>query len=999
MATTAKKFQKSYFDVLGLCCSSEVPLIEKILKPLEGIVEVSVIVPSRTVIVVHDNLLISQIEIVKALNQARLEANVRVYGEANYGKKWPSSYAMASGILLSLSLSKFLYHPMQWLAVGAVAFGLPQIILRSIAGVRRLTLDINILVLIAVGGTIALRDYLEAGFIVFLFNIAEWLESRASHKATAVMSSLMGMAPQKAILAETGQAVDAEDVMVNTVLAVKAGEVIPIDGVVMEGKCDVDEKTLTGEPFPVAKQIESIVWAGTINLNGYISVKTTALAEDCVVAKMAKLVEEAQNSKSKVQRVIDHICKYYTPAVVLISTGLAVVPAALRTHHLKYWFQLALVVLVSACPCALILSTPVASFCALAQAARTGLLIKGGDYLEILAKIKIIAFDKTGTITRGEFMVTDFQSISDDFSLNTLLYWVSSIESKSSHPMASALINYGWSNSIEPKPENVKEFQNFPGEGICGEIDGKNIYVGNKKIAMRAGCGTVPTLGDDTKAGQTIGYIYSETTPVGIFSLSDACRSGVVEAINELKSMGIKTSMLTGDSHGAAMHAQDQLGQALEVVHAELLPEDKVRIINELKKDGPTAMIGDGVNDAPALATADIGISMGISGSALVTETGHITLMSNDIRKIPQALRLAVRTKWKIIQNIAISIFTKVVILALAFAGHPLVWAAVLADVGTCLLVILNSMLLLQGSSREGKRSCKSSHSQHVHNHASHGSCGHLQHGDHGRDTCGTDDRHDKCSHSAPTHQQCCSHGSLQNLCEPQTKHMCASRHKSGPVKEGSCGKDNCTSSVNTHDDCLGSEGFAESKHNHHGDCTMVAHDMASEKIHNHSCSNKVNTCDNQLSNDRIGTCGTNHRHSCSESGHCTKNASQNHSISITCGTNHLNSRLVPTEEVLEDGHDHHSRDEEITTSNGDCLNHRDGHFGCKKHGNHFSSHETIDIMIEEHHGDSMATHACKSLENREIGACCKSFRKECGSKKKCIGAGLGGSLSEIVTE
>ncbi|KAF8400199.1 hypothetical protein HHK36_013495 [Tetracentron sinense] len=1003
MATTANKLQKSYFDVLGLCCSSEVPMIEKILKPLEGIVEVSVIVPSRTVIVVHDNLVISQIQIVKALNQARLEANVRVYGEANYGKKWPSPYAMASGILVLLSLFKFLYHPMQWLALGAVAFGLPQIVLRSIAGVRRLMLDINILALIAVGGTIALRDYLEAGFIVFLFNIAEWLNSRASRKATAVMSSLMGMAPQKAVLAETGHVVDAKDVMVNTVLAVKVGEVIPIDGVVVEGKCEVDEKTLTGEPFPVAKQIESIVWAGTINLNGYISVNTTALAEDCVVAKMAKLVEEAQNNKSKVQRFIDNLSKYYTPAVMIISAGVAVVPVAVRAHNLNHWFQLALVVLVSGCPCALILSTPVASFCALAQAARTGLLIKGGDYLEILAKIKVIAFDKTGTITRGEFVVTDFQSISDDFSLNTLLYWVSSIESKSSHPMAAALVDYGWSNSIEPKPEKVKEFQNFPGEGIYGEIDGENIYIGNKKIAMRAGYGTVPTLGCDqpqTKAGQTVGYIYLGATPVGIFSLSDVCRSGVMEAINELKSMGIKTAMLTGDSHGAAMHAQDQLGQALDEVHAELLPEDKVRIINELKKDGPTAMIGDGVNDAPALATADIGISMGISGSALVTETGDITLMSNDIRKIPQALRLAVKTKWKIIQNIAISILTKVVILALAFAGHPLVWAAVLTDVGTCLLVILNSMLILQGTAREGKRSRKSSHVAHVHNHASHGGCEDLQHGDHDRDTCDSNDLHDKCSHSASTHQKCCSPGSLQKLCQLQNKNMCASSHQSRPVQEGSCGKDNCVSSVKMHDSCLGGEGFGEAKHNHHGDCS-------SGEIHSHSCSNEVKTCDNQLRNDRLGTCtkrhphkgssghpcGINHHHSSSEPGQCTKNASQNHSIPVTCGTNHLNSRLVSTGEVLGDGHDDPSNEEEITTSDGGCLNYRDRHFGCNKH-NRFGSHERIDIVIEE----STVKLACRSFEKREIGACCKSFRKECGSQHKCFRAGLGGSSPGIAT-
>ncbi|KAL5974173.1 Cadmium/zinc-transporting ATPase hma2 [Asimina triloba] len=242
-------------------------------------------------------------------------------------------------------------------------------------------------------------------------------------QATAEMSSLMRMAPQKAVLAENGQVVDAKDVKVDTILAVKAGDVIPIDGIVVEGKSEVDEKTLTGESFPVAKQVNSNVWAGTLNLNGYISVKTTASADNSAVARMALLVEEAQHSKSKTQRLIDSCAKYYTPAVVLISAGVAVVPAACRARNLRYWFHLALVLLVNSCPCALILSTPVATFCALTKAATMGVLIKGGDYLESLAHIKIVAFDKTGTITKGQFTVTAFGSVSHDVSIDKLLYW------------------------------------------------------------------------------------------------------------------------------------------------------------------------------------------------------------------------------------------------------------------------------------------------------------------------------------------------------------------------------------------------------------------------------------------------------------------------------------------------------------------------------------------------------------------------------------------------
>lgn len=731
---SANKIEKSYFNVLGICCTSEVPLVERILQPLKGVQKVTVIVPSKTVIVVHDSSIISQQQIVKALNQVKLEASVRAYGSTSKAvKRWPSPYILACGVLLFVSLFKHFFHPLKWLAVAAAVVGLPPMLLRSIAAIRRYTLDINILMVIAVGGSVALRDYSEAGFIVFLFTIAEWLNSMATHRATAGMSTLMSMAPQKAILAESGEVVDAKNVNVGTVLAVKAGELIPIDGIVVQGRSEVNESSLTGESFPVSKQPESLVWAGTLNVDGYISVKTTALAENSAVAKMARLVEDAQNSRSQTQMLIDSLAKYYTPAVVVIAGGIAVIPLILKVHNPKHWFQLALVLLVSACPCALVLSTPVATFCALLKAARLGLLIKGGDVLETLAKTKVVAFDKTGTITKGEFSVMEFRSLSNGVALDKLLYWVSSIECKSSHPMASALVDYARMKSVEPEPENVSEFQIFPGEGIYGEMDGKKIYVGNKRIAVRAGSVTVPNA-DDMKDAVTRGYVFLGAIPIGIFTLSDTCRTGSAEVIRELKSLGIKTAMLTGDSTAAAMQAQKQLGNSIEMIHAELLPEDKVRIVSDLKTTvGPTVMVGDGLNDAPALAMANVGFSMGISGSAVAMETSHVTLMSNDIRKIAKAILLARRTYRKIIVNMLFSVVTKLAILALAIAGHPLLWAAVLADVGTCLLVILNSMTLLRtraakekcahSSHKSHSHCCDSSHESHTHKHGGEAHC------------------------------------------------------------------------------------------------------------------------------------------------------------------------------------------------------------------------------------------------------------------------------------
>lgn len=1048
--------EKSYFDVLGLCCSSEIPLIEKILKPLEGVVEVSVIVPSRTVIVVHDPLLISQHQIVKALNQARLEANVRVIGKANYRGKWPSPYVLISGLLLALSFLKYVFHPFQWLAVAAVAVGIWPIVLRGVIAVRNFTLDVNILMLIAVVGTIVMRDYTEAGTIVFLFTIAEWLESRASQKATAVMSSLLSMTPQQATIEETGEVVNVKDVKLNTILAVKAGELIPIDGIVVEGTCEVDEKTLTGESFPVPKQKDSDVWAGTVNVNGYVSVKTTALAEDCAVAKMARLVEEAQNNKSSVQRLIDRCAKYYTPAVVLISAGLAVVPFAMKLHDKKHWFHLALVVLVSACPCGLILSTPVATFCALSRAATSGLLIKGGDYLEILAKIKHIAFDKTGTVTRGEFTLTDFRSHAADVTLTTLLYWVSSIESKSSHPIATVLVDYGRPQGVEPKPENVEDFQNFPGEGVFGKIDGREIYIGNQKLGQRANCSIDQMLasiivdGDNNiKEARTCGYVYSGGALIGTFSLSDDCRSGAAEAIRELKSMSIKTALLTGDSRSTAMRAQEQLGNTLDAVHAELLPEDKARIITDYKKDGLTAMVGDGVNDAPALATADVGISMGVSGSALATETGHVILMSNDIRKIPKAIKLARKTRRKVIENLFISITTKAGVLAFAFSGHPLVWLAVLVDVATCLIVILNSMLLLRGSSHANGSGrcfavfslCHSHKTKHHHSKSSQQCCSKnavpncsATHHTTNPKSCGAS-RCSSQSHSATPCQTTNTKSCGPARCSSQS-HSPTPCQTTNPVL---CGSARCSSQscVTTPCQTTGSKSHSGDSHvgptvgaqqqitespiccqtTHQPVCHADAHDTHEKHCHSPECASECDSNDLHSS----GTCEVN---ACSGEDHCLDLLESQ--VSSCVKHDHFESE----EHHHHMGVDDHQKCEQKSSC---CEENDDGnkvkchaqdqtplgmcssvigvlhsknkgpkHEHCSRsheiHVAHHHHHHHRVMSHETRHANAVAKHACSSLRKREVGACCKSFRKECCGSQGHIGPAFGG-LTEIVTE
>ncbi|GJM97537.1 hypothetical protein PR202_ga14470 [Eleusine coracana subsp. coracana] len=923
-AAAPAKYQKSYFDVLGICCTTEVPVIEKLLSPLPGVHKVSVIVPSRTVIVVHDADAISPAQIVKVLNQAKFEAAVRAYGTGT-GKitnKWPSPYVMICGVFLVVSLFEHFWHPLKWFALVAAAAGLPPIILKSIAAARRLSLDINILMLIAVSGAIAMGDYSEAGFIVFLFSTAEWLNTRASRKATDGMSSLLSMTPQKAVLAETGEEVAAQDVKVDTVIAVKAGDVIPIDGVVVDGRGEVDESTLTGESFPVAKQPESQVWAGTLNIDGYIAVRTTAMADNSAVAKMARLVEEAQNSRSSTQRLIDTCAKYYTPAIVVMALAVAVIPVIVRAHH-------------------------------------------------------------------------------DAGSNWPLSFSVSSIESRSSHPMAPVLVDYAQSNSVEPKSENVTAFEMYPGEGIYGEIDGE-----------------VPDAKD--MKGVTIGYIACKKELIGIFTLSDSCRIGSAEAIRELRSLGIKSVMLTGDSAAAAANAQNQLGNALEEVHSELRPADKVRIVDELKaRYGPTLMIGDGINDAPALAKADVGVSMGVSGSAVAMETSHITLMSNDIRRIPKAVHLARRTHRTIIVNIIFSVITKLAIVGLALAGHPHIWAAVLADVGTCLLVIMYSMLLLRDKGgRKAKKCCASSHhgshiTKHcVSRHCSDGPCkstGGCKESSAGKHGCHDHDHsHKHCKE--PSRQQltekhgCHDHGHSHSHCKEPNNLLLTDNHVSHdhghnhnhnhcqePNIPRFTDKSECHDHEHSH--CKESDtshSISEGAcHAHeHGQCEEHKHShFSGEHEHSH-CKEQVISCS---SGDHV--C---HDHDLEPEHHCH--------AEHTADTYHC--------------HDHDHDHAEIEETDKDCqaeLQHHHSHCCHEPHAEHNSAADSVQqhsISIdatteiqdqhshcghfnEQHKDEGCETHLkakdCAPSQANGIGKnCCNvTMNKGCGSKSEDICSSL----------
>ncbi|KAH7352087.1 hypothetical protein KP509_19G029500 [Ceratopteris richardii] len=695
--------QRTLIDVLGICCPAEIPLIKKILEPIPGVKEVSVNVASRVVTVHHDSIAVSPSKLVNALNKAQLEASIHVRGEWKMSNKWPTPYTVASGVLVLISLFHYAFGPLKWVALGAVAVGLPPIIRKAFISLKRFVMDINILMLIAVAGSVGLGDYIEAGFIIFLFTLADWLESRSMDKARMALSSVAKMAPQYAVLADSGLSIPVAEVMIGTTLSVKAGESIPIDGIVISGRTSVDESSLTGESYPVEKEVGASVWAGTINISGYVCIETCALAEDSAVARMIRLVEDAQSQRSYMDQIVETFAKYYTPAAVAAAFMIAIIPVAMHSQDVRHWLYLAIVLLVVACPCALVISTPVATTCAIAQAARSGLVVKGGKYLEVLGKVKVIAMDKTGTLTEGSFQVVEMQILHNDLDLMKLLHWIACVENKATHPIAAALVDYAKSHGADPNGE-VSDFRNLIGEGVTGIIDGHEIFIGNDRLADRLGWIDDETLESSyleewKNQGLTICWVGVDGELKLILCAGDQLREEAAEAVKNLKDLGLHIAMLTGDTLTTATVMGTQLGQI--DIHAHLLPEGKVEIIKQLKKIGPTGMVGDGINDAPALAAADVSIAMGVAGTAIAMETADIALMKNDLRKLAYAVKLGQNARWKIFQNIFISFSTKIVVVVLSLVGYASLWGAVVADVGTCLIVIFNSMRLLKDNKDE----------------------------------------------------------------------------------------------------------------------------------------------------------------------------------------------------------------------------------------------------------------------------------------------------------
>ncbi|MEB6122683.1 heavy metal translocating P-type ATPase [Mammaliicoccus sciuri] len=563
--------------------------------------------------------------------------------------------------------------------------------------IKSKSLDMNVLMSVAVIGAILIGEFFEGAIVVLLFTIGTLLQTISIDKTRHSIQSLMNITPSTAtVIAENGLiSKDLKNIRVGEILLVKPGERVPLDGTITEGYSSLNQAPITGESIPVDKTVDHEVYAGSINENGTLKIRVSKLVEDTTISKIIHMVEEAQENKAPTQAFIDRFSEIYTPIVFVLALLVMVIPPIFSLGTWGEWFYKGLELLVIACPCALVISTPVAIVTAIGSVAKNGVLIKGGNHLEALGTLSALAFDKTGTLTEGRPKVNTLKSIDSDEE--TLLNIAMSLESYSTHPISNAIVDYA--NQLNIKASDVTNFENIVGQGIKGKINDNDIYAGNFKLITSINKqienykDQINTFEED---GFTVIIVASHNIIHGLITVADPLRSNIKEILQQLNGTHIKnTVMLTGDNKGTANQIAQLVG--IKEVYAELMPGDKLSTIKGLQNKGyRVGMIGDGINDAPALAQSEVGIAMGGIGSDTAMETADVVLMSDDINQLTRTISISKKTKNIIKQNIYFSILIKLIAFILVFPGLLTLWLAVLSDTGATILVILNSLRLLK---------------------------------------------------------------------------------------------------------------------------------------------------------------------------------------------------------------------------------------------------------------------------------------------------------------
>ncbi|BET09724.1 heavy metal translocating P-type ATPase [Pandoraea sputorum] len=579
-----------------------------------------------------------------------------------------------------------------------LACGLPTLKKGWIA-LRHFTLNIHFLMSLAVIGAMFIGQWPEAAMVIVLFALSEKLEAASLTRARRAVEALMRLAPDQASVQQTDGTwadVPAATLAVGARVRARPGERIAIDGVIEEGASALNQASITGESVPVDKTVGDDVYAGSINESGLIVYRTTVAPGDTTLARIVRIVETAQQQRSPTQRFVDKFSRIYTPAVVLCALLVAIVPPLAFGLAWSPWIYKALVMLVIACPCALVISTPVTVVSGLTAAARAGILIKGGAFLESGRLIRAVALDKTGTLTRGEPRLTDVVPLRGT-SRDEALTLAAALDAQTTHPIARAVVEGHAQAGLGTLP-SVTDFEALVGMGVKGRVGETLYYLGNHRLIESLGVCNAEVEAELTRLeaqARTAIVLASETQALAVLAVADTLREESREAIAQLTKMGVRTVMLTGDNRATAQVIGEQSG--VSDVRAEMLPEDKWQAVSSLReKYGHVGMVGDGINDAPALASADVGFAMGVTGTDSALETADVTLMDDDLRKLPAFLALSQRSATVLKQNIAVALGIKAVFFALAVMGLASLWMAVFADVGASLLVIANGMRLLR---------------------------------------------------------------------------------------------------------------------------------------------------------------------------------------------------------------------------------------------------------------------------------------------------------------
>ena len=695
----------SSFRIEAMDCPTEQTLIQNKLGKLAGVQQLEFNLINRVLGVTHD--LPSVEPIVDAIKSLGMQADPIDDGTdatppAPPAKKhwWP--LAVAGVGALAAEVLHFTDAAPTWVialvALLSILSGGLTTYKKGWIALKNLNLNINALMSIAVTGAVLIGQWPEAAMVMFLFTVAELIEAKSLDRARNAISGLMQMAPDKATVQQADGSwieLEVKDIALGSLVRVRPGERIGLDGEVVAGNSTVDQAPITGESLPIEKALGDKVFAGTINQSGALEYRVTAAANNSTLARIIHAVEQAQGARAPTQRFVDSFAKIYTPLVFAFALAVAVIPPLFMGGVWFDWIYRALVLLVVACPCALVISTPVTIVSGLAAAARKGILVKGGVYLEGGHKLDFLALDKTGTITHGKPVQTDYLPL-DPLVTDSAVLLAASLASRSDHPVSLAVANAAVDKNLPLSA--VDNFTALAGRGVRGEIDGKLYHLGNHRLVEELGLCS-PELETELFAleeqGKTVILLCDSAGPLALFAVADTVKQTSREAIRELHELGIKTLMLTGDNPHTANAIAAQVG--IDEAQGNLLPEDKLKAIEALYAKGHhVGMVGDGINDAPALARAEIGFAMAAAGTDTAIETADVALMDDDLRKIPAFIRLSRQTSSILKQNIALALVIKAIFLAVTFLGLATMWMAVFADMGVSLLVVFNGLRLLR---------------------------------------------------------------------------------------------------------------------------------------------------------------------------------------------------------------------------------------------------------------------------------------------------------------